>query len=133
LPFLSDPKYLKYKGFEVCDSAEPYYDLLYLPSNKIMNKPRFKDCAREGIINDKGVVLYYSNQCPHTEKYANIIKEVANERNVNFTFKKITTVQEAQNAPSPFTTYSLFINGKFETNEILPKKKFLQILESKGL
>lgn len=124
MPFLSDPKYLKYKGFEICDSAKPFYDLLYLPFKKTVKKPQFKDCAREGMIDEKGVVLYYSNQCPHTEKYANIIKAVANERNVNFTLKKITTLKEAQNAPSPFTTYSLFINGKFETNEILPEKKF---------
>ena len=131
MPFLSDPKYLKYKGFEVCDSAEPYYNLLYLPFKKTEKKPRFKECAREGMINEKGVVLYYSNQCPHTEKYANIIKNVANERGVYFTLKKITTLKEAQNAPSPFTTYSLFINGKLETNEILSEKKFLKILESK--
>ncbi|MCM1988320.1 N-acetyltransferase [Oceanirhabdus seepicola] len=133
MPFLSDPKYLKYKGFEVCDSAEPYFELLYLPFKKTVKKPQFKDCARKGMINEKGVVLYYSNQCPHTEKYANIIKEVANQRSVNFTLKKITTLKEAQNAPSPFTTYSLFINGKFETNEILSEKKFLKILEAKEM
>jgi len=52
---------------------------------------------------------------------------------VNFTLKKITSLKEAQNAPSPFTTYSLFINGKFETNEILPEKKFLKILEAKEM
>lgn len=27
-PFLSDPKYLKYKGFKVADKAKPYYELL---------------------------------------------------------------------------------------------------------
>jgi len=132
-PFLSDPKYLKYKGFEVCDHAQPYYDLLYLPFNKTGTKPQFKLCAKEGIIKEKGMVLYYSNQCPHTEKYADLIKKIANEKNMDFTLKKIRTLEEAQNAPSPFTTYSLFINGKFETNEILSEKKFLKILASKEM
>lgn len=132
-PFLSDPKYLKYKGFEVCDHAKPYFELLYLPFNTIAPKPKFKDCARKGTNDEKGVVLYYSNQCPYTEKYTNIIKEVANKRNVSFTLKKIITLGDAQNASTPFTTYSLFINGKFETNEILTEKKFLKILESKGI
>ncbi|MFD3156727.1 GNAT family N-acetyltransferase [Haloimpatiens sp. FM7330] len=132
MPFLSDPKYLKYKGFEVCDSAEPYFDLLYLPFKKTVKKPKFKECARKGVINEKGIVLFYTNQCPYTEKYANLIKSAANERNINFTLKKIDTLEEAQNAPTPFTTYSLFINGKFETNEILTEKKFLKILELKG-
>lgn len=31
MPFLSDLRYLKYKGFKVCDTAKPYYELLYLP------------------------------------------------------------------------------------------------------
>lgn len=132
MPFLSDPQYLRYKGFEVCDSAEPYYNLLYLPFKKIGEKPQFKSCVRECRIKEKGMVLYYSNQCPHTEKYANIIRDLANERAVKFTLKKITTLREAQNAPAPFTTYSLFIDGKFETNEILSEKKFLKILASKG-
>ncbi len=31
LGFLSDPKYLKYKGFEIVDDAPPYFELLALP------------------------------------------------------------------------------------------------------
>lgn len=133
VPFLSDPKFLRYKGFKVCDIAEPYFELLYLPFVENVKKPIFKECSKEGIINDKGVVLYYSNQCPHTEKYANLINEVANKKDVSFTLRKITTLKEAQNAPSPFTTYCLFINGKFVTNEILTEKKFLKILLEKGI
>lgn len=30
IPFLSDPQYLKYKAFAVADTAEPFYELLYL-------------------------------------------------------------------------------------------------------
>lgn len=133
MPFLSDPKFLKYKGFKVCDSAKPYFELLYLPFIDNIKKPQFKECAKEGIIKEKGIVLYYSNQCPHTEKYAYLIKEAANEKDVSFILRKITTIKEAQNAPSPFTTYSIFMNGKFETNEILTEKKFIKILSSKGI
>lgn len=32
MPFLSDPKYLKYKGFQTADRAEPHFELLYLNS-----------------------------------------------------------------------------------------------------
>ena len=29
--FLSDPKYMGYKGFQTADTAEPYFELMYLP------------------------------------------------------------------------------------------------------
>ena len=31
MPYLSDPKFLGYKGFIRADSAEPYFELFYLP------------------------------------------------------------------------------------------------------
>lgn len=132
-PFLSDPNYLKYKGFKVCDSAEPFFELLYLPFKEHVIIPKFRTCAKKGVINEMGVVLYYSNQCPHTDKYVSIIEKSAIESGIDFKHIKINTVEEAQNVPSPFTTYSLFINGKFQTNEILTEKKFLKTMKDKGL
>ncbi len=132
-PFLSEPGYLKYKGFKVCDKAEPYYELLYLPFSENSDIPKFKECAKKGVIDETGVVLYYSNQCPHTDKYVPIIERVAKENDINFKAIKLNKVEEAQNAPAPFTTYSLFINGKFETNEILTEKKFIKIMTAKGI
>ena len=130
MPFLSDPKYLKYKGFQVADTAAPYYELLYLPFAENALIPKFRDCARHGNINEKGMVLYYSHQCPHTDKYAPIIKEIAEQHGTTLTLRKIETTEEAQNAPSPFTTYSFFYDGGFVTNEILSEKKFEKFLAS---
>ena len=129
IPFLSDPKFLKYKGFIVCDYADPYFELLYLPFEKNMEVPKFKDCVTDNIDLEDGFVLYYSNQCPHTDKYAPIIKGIADNLNIKFTLIKYETTEQAQNAPSPFPTYSLYFNGKFITNEILSEKKFNKILE----
>lgn len=129
MPFLSDPKYLKYKGFQVGDTAEPYYELLYLPFMHDAIKPRFKDCCKKTSIDDKGMVLYYSNQCPHTEKYAPLIAEIAKERGLEVRLKKIESKEQAQNAPAPFTTYSFFNQGVFVTNEIFSEKKFIKFLE----
>ena len=69
-PFLSDSRFLKHKGFAVCDKSEPYFQLLYLPFREEALPPRFKACCRAGRIDEKGIVLYYANQCPFTEKYA---------------------------------------------------------------
>lgn len=133
MPFLSDPKYLKYKGFQVCDTATPYYELLVLPFYEKAENPKFKECCKQGKTVQKGIVLYYSNQCPHTEKYAPLIAEIANARGVDFTLIKYQTKDQAQNAPAPFTTYSFFYDGEFVTNEILSDKKFIKFLDEKGL
>ncbi len=36
--------------------------------------------VKQRKLNENGIVLYYSNQCPHTEKYALILKKIANFR-----------------------------------------------------
>jgi ribosomal protein S18 acetylase RimI-like enzyme len=130
MPFLSDPKYLKYKGFQVADRAEPYFELLYLNFEKNNSgMPKFKPCARNGSIDQKGPVVYYSNQCPHTDKYAPLLLDTAKQKGIELELIKINSTEAAQNAPTPFTTYSFFLGGKLVTNEILTEKKFLQYLE----
>jgi len=129
MPFLSDPKYLKYKGFKVCDTAILNYELLYLPFEADAPSPTFKHCCKSGIIQEKGMVLYYTNQCPHTDKYAPIIQTLAKSKGLTVTLHKITSKMEAQQAPAPFTTYSFFYNGHFITNEIFSQSKFLKFLD----
>lgn len=131
MPFLSDPKYLKYKGFKICDTAEPYYELLYLPFEENAIEPKFKDCCKNGSIDDKGMVLYYTNQCPHTDKYAPLIAEIARLQGERINLIKIESKEQAQNAPAPFTTYSFFHNGEFVTNEIFSGSKFEKYLKEK--
>ena len=76
-----------------------------------------------------GFVLYYSNQCPFTAKYVPLVEEIAKSININMQVKKYETIEEAQNSPTPFTTYSLFYNGQFIKNDILNEKKFIKVLE----
>ncbi len=132
MPFLSDPKYLKYKGFLTADTASPYFELLYLPLSDHAPKPVFKDCCRQGIIEDKGFVLYYSDQCTYPDKYANLIANIAKENGERLQLIKLLTREQAKAAPSPFTIYSLFYNGKFITHEIQSESKFLKLLKGQN-
>lgn len=132
LGFLADPKYMKYKGFEVVDSANPYFVLMYLPFDKNAEKPYFKESVKHKDIGN-GFTLYYTNQCPFTAKYVPIIEEIAKSRNIEFQVIHIQTREAAQNAPTPFTTFSLFYNSEFVTHEVLSEKKFEKILADKGL
>lgn len=128
-PFLSDPKFLAYKGFVLADAAKPFYQLLYLPLDRLAAKPCFKECAKTPKIEKQGFVLYYAHQCPFTAKYVPLIEAMAKERGVPFQAIRFETTQQAQSAPAPFTSYSLFHNGKFVGHEILSENKFKKMLE----
>jgi len=130
MPFLSDPKYLKYKGFQVADTCNPYYELLYLPFDQAAEVPKFKQSVKQEAINEKGIVLYYSNHCPYNAKYVPLLEDISQERGIPFSVHKIETKAQAQNAPAPFTTYSIFFDGKFVTNEMFSDKKFINFLNS---
>lgn len=132
MPFLSDPKYLQYKGFLPADTAEPYYVLMYLPFEKNARPPRFREQVKTPGIDEQGFVLYYSHQCPFTAKYVPVIEKMAEERNVLFRSICFETAEQAQAAPAAFSTYSLFYNGKLLTHEILSEKKFEKILGTRG-
>ncbi len=131
MPFLSDPNFLKHKGFVTADKAGPYFELLYLPLRDGAPPPRFKESARAGTIGEQGMVLYYANQCPFAEKYAHLVRDIAERKGAVLKLVKLETKQQAQAAPSPFTSYSFFDKGRFVTNEIFGEKKFLKYLAAR--
>lgn len=128
-PFLADPKYLKYKDFILADETDYHIHLYYLPFDKNSLPVKFKNCCKHPDISDMGYVLYYSHQCPFNAKYVPIITEIANERNIPFKAILIDDKIQAQNAPTAITTYSLFYNGEFLTNQQFNDKSFLKLIE----
>ena len=127
-PFLADPKFLQYKGFAVCDEADNGIQLWYLPFTENASLPKFKECAKRPHIEEQGYVLYYTSQCPFNAKYVPIVEETAKENNVRFQAVHLRSREEARNAPTPITTYALFYNGEYLTNEQMNDKRFLKLL-----
>ena len=124
LPYLSDPKYLRHKGFCSADTAAPTYELLYLPFTEDAPIPAFTPNAKTPHTDTQGFVLYYTDQCPFTAKYVPLIETAARARSIPFHLVHLEIASQAQAAPCPFTTYSLFHQGRFLTHEILSEKKF---------
>lgn len=145
--FLSEPEYLRYKGFRTADCAAPYFELLYLPFEENAPVPKFKSflhdrekrqeqCCQDLEIppqEAEGFVLYYTHQCPFTAKYVPLLKQYADEKGLPFMDVYLDSREKAQNAPTPFTSYSLFYKGKFVTHEILSVKKFEAIVRQLGI
>jgi len=127
LPFLADPKFLAYKGFEVADEADNGIQLWYFPFDKNASKPMFKECAKHPCIEESGYVLFYTSQCPFNGKYVPIVEQTAKDNNIPFKAVHINSKEEAQNAPTPITTYALFKDGKYITNEQMNDTKFIKL------
>ncbi|MDL2317577.1 GNAT family N-acetyltransferase [Eubacteriales bacterium OttesenSCG-928-A19] len=130
-PFMTDGRFFKAKGFEVVDTAMPDFELLYLPLVPDAPRPHFRDSCKEGRVYVPGLAIFYTNQCPFAHTYARRVEEAARACGTSITVTQFETAEEAQNAPSPFTTYSFFDEGVFITNEILSPGKLLTYLEAK--
>ena len=131
--FLSDPAYMKHRGFETVDTAAPYFELLYLPFEKNAKKPQFRQHIKNvqtGTGRD-GFTIYYTDQCPFTAKYVPLLAHLAEDRQMPIHTVHITSCEQAQNTPTPFTTFSLYYNDQFITHEILSEKKFEKIITQK--
>ncbi len=128
-PFLADKKYFLKKGFEVCDQALPYFELL-VKKNKNAINPKFKDSVKlmECPIKE-GIVFYYTNHCAYSEAWANRLANYTNSKGLKSTILKINSKIEAQTAPTPFPTFTIFYNGQFLTHEILLEDKLDKLLK----
>lgn len=127
-PFLADPKYLSHKEFKVCDEADNGIQLWHLPFAKVSEVPKFKECAKHTHMDEMGYVIYYSNQCPFNGKYIPIIEAVANENGIPFKAIRLRSKDEARNALTPITTYAVFHDGEYITNEQMNDKRFLKLI-----
>lgn len=125
--FLSDPKYMAYKGFSVADTTDCGINLMYLPLEPNVEPPKFKECAKHPNVAEHGFVLYYTDQCPFTYYWVPRVQEVAKEHNIPLKVIHVTSKEQAQNLPAPATTYALFKDGKFITHAIQSDKKFLSL------
>lgn len=126
--FLADPKFLKHQGFSVCDEADNGIQLWYLPFEADAEAPGFRACAKHPHVDEMGYVLYYTSQCPFNAKYVPVLEQIAKENGIAFHAIHLQSREEAQSAPTPITTYALFHDGAYITNEQMNDKRFLKLL-----
>lgn len=128
-PFLSDKSFFEKYGYEVCDSAPPYFELIAKRFDKNAQLPQFKTCAKEGMPNGiKGIDIFYTAQCPFTVPYIDLLTPVILVADIPVRTHHIQTREEAQNHFCPVTTYCIFIDGKYYTNEILTPAKLEKLI-----
>ncbi len=119
-PFMTDPKFLKYQGFEIIDEAPPYFKLWGLKTNKKAKFPKIKESAKIGTCPDKnGITAYYSNTCPFTDFYTNkMLREYSEKNNIPLTINLLKSKEEANKMPIPWVINSVFYKGKLVSLEM---------------
>lgn len=126
--FLSDPRFLAHMGFAKADTAELDFVLYYMPFAPEAPLPSFRPQAKEGRVREAGIVLYYTDQCPFANTYAKRIAAKAEAMGVGISLHRLTSAEEAQASPAAWTTYCVFVNGRFVTNEVLSESRFEKLL-----
>lgn len=127
--FTAYSTFLKQKGFYTADVALPYFELLYIPFNKRSVRPKFYEKAKKGKIEQKyGVTLYYAKPRSMIKEYIQFLKMIAIKKRIPFNAIELKTVEQAQNSPCPSPSYSLFINGRLQLNEVLSEKQLLKLV-----
>jgi GNAT superfamily N-acetyltransferase len=130
-PYLSDKAYLLKKGFEVADTAPPYFELLVKRLQGDAAMPKFRDTVKTPPLSfSRGLTVLYTDQCPfveyHVQKELDIISE---EFDIPINRIKLESREQARQSPAVFTTYTAFYQGEFLTHEILTKAKFSKLWE----
>jgi GNAT superfamily N-acetyltransferase len=118
--FMSDTIWLLQQGFKEVALINSGFSLLVLHLTEKGELPQFNDSVKSATCNHtEGIVVYYSNRCPFAEFHATAsLTETAAKRNIPLKIIKLNSLSEAQNAPSPATIFSLFLNGKFVTTDV---------------
>lgn len=129
-PYLTDRFFMLHHGYEVCDSCPPFFELVVRKFDKSAPNPRFKDCARQGMGEDiKGIDIFYTAQCPFTVPYTKMLQPVMLASGYPVRIHHITTKEMAREHICPTTTYSVFVDGKFLTNEILTPARLEKLID----
>ena len=98
--------------------------------------PEFNESVKSGnYFVKEDVVVYFSNRCPYAEFHAKeSLVETVKNRNLILKVIKLETMQQAKNAPSPASIFSLFYQGEFVTTDInvCLESRFVKVIHKAG-
>lgn len=130
-PFLADKAFLMHHGYEVCDDCPPYFELMVKRFDQKEENPSFRECAKQGLGDGiKGIDIFFTAQCPYTMPYIKMLEPVILSSEYPVRTHHITTGEMARQHFCPVTTYSVFLDGKYVSNEILTPDKLQKLLNS---
>jgi len=118
-------------GFEAVDSAPPDYELLVKKIRKRAANPRFLPVPASRLKKyGPGLTIIVADQCPHGVKFAREIAEIAeSEFKLEPRQVVLRSFKEAQNAPTPYSVFSVVFDGTVLSDHQISKTRFRNIMQ----
>lgn len=129
--WLTHTEFFVRHGFEVAESTETGFDLVYYRRRQAASVPRFSERARRGVVDRAdGVHFEYVHQCPMVQNSLREMSAAAEELGLSVSAEELETPERARDAASPFGTFGAFLHGKFLTHGQMSRDSFRKLLES---
>ncbi|MFC1849017.1 GNAT family N-acetyltransferase [candidate division CSSED10-310 bacterium] len=131
-PFITDKKFLTKFEFQVCDKAEPFFELMVKKFKRNAPAPYFSEKAKQPALpGKKGLTFFYADLCPFNADFVEVMIKTGRKYNIPCEKIKIESLQQAKESPSPWGIFSVFYDDEFLTYEVMTEKKFDNLLQSK--
>ncbi len=129
-PWLADRRLFLANGFEPVDAAPPDYQLLVRKFSDDAANPAFlKGWDQKVKQYRRGLTIIRSNQCPYVAKFtAEIIETAEKEFHVTPTVINLESCSDAQNAPTPYATFSVIYDGRLVADHQISRTRFRNIM-----
>lgn len=123
--FMADRTLFEKNGFKVV-ASDPPFDLLVMELKK-GPVPVLND-RRTQLKRYQGLHIIYSRQCPWVARFVSEIGETVKKHGLSVTVTELTTPEQAQAAPSPYSVFNLVYNGKILADHYISETRFLNII-----
>ena len=122
--FMADKQLFLKNDFTVVEESAPY-SLLVKQFEKKQN-PSFTDWKNQ-LKKYQGLHIVYTRQCPWVDRFMDEMKKRFSELEVNIT--ELKTADEAQHAPSIYTSFNLIYNKRLLSDHYISERRFENIIK----
>ena len=125
-PFMANKEIFIKNGYRIVEESGND-QLLYKPFREA-DKPFFKT-AVPALKMHKGLQLKYSRQCPWVARFAEEVRPIIKEKNIDLTIREIKTYKEAQQAPSSYGVFNLLKEDRILADRYISTTRFENIIK----
>lgn len=122
--FMADKQIFLKNDFKIVEESSPY-SLLVKQFGKKQN-PSFTDWKSQ-LEKYQGLHIVYTRQCPWVNRFMDEMEKRFSELEVTIT--ELKTADEAQHAPSIYTSFNLIYNGRLLSDHYISERRFENIIK----
>ena len=128
--FMAKKELFVKNGFEVIEERDGFQLLaLHFPGEK--PSTRFND-TQKALSRFRGWHVLYSKQCPWVARFIEELKPIIKQLKIRMTITELRTAQDAQHAPSLYSTFNLIKDGRLLADRYISVTRFKNILKKEG-